>query len=168
MHGSGSVSSISRRDGTFSMESPLIDVDEVLAVLAALVPADPSATGMSALAGEEPGGLTFGHVTARIKVDRGQALGYDVSRLDGAVEIKGTMLTARPLAFDLYGGRYESTLELDLATNRIALVHDARSPGPASANSWSCSAMPARPREAWGSPCGCVARARTFSRPHGT
>ena len=125
MHGSGSVSSISRRDGTFSMESPLVDVDEVLAVLAALAPADPSATGMSALAGEEPGGLTFGHVTARIKVDRGQALGYDVSKLDGAVEIKGTMLTARPLAFDLYGGRYESTLELDLATNRIALVHDA-------------------------------------------
>ncbi len=34
-------------------------------------------------------------------------------------------LTARPLAFDLYGGRYESTLELDLATNRIALAHDA-------------------------------------------
>ena len=125
MHGSGSVSSISRRDGTFSMESPLVDVDEVLAVLAALAPADPSATGMSALAGEEPDGLTFGHVTARIKVDRGQALGYDVSKLDGAVDIKGTMLTARPLAFDLYGGRYESTLELDLATNRIALVHDA-------------------------------------------
>ena len=84
---------------------------------------------MSALAGEEPGGMTFGHVTGRIKVDRGQALGYDVSRLDGAVEIKGTTLTARPLAFDLYGGRYESTLELDLATNRIALVHDARLTG---------------------------------------
>ena len=125
LQGSGSVTSISRRDGTFSLESPLVDVDEVLAVLAALVPADPSATGMSALAGEQPDGLTFGHVTGHIKVDRGQALGYDVSKLDGAIDIKGTVLTARPLAFDLYGGRYESTLELDLATNRIALVHDA-------------------------------------------
>jgi uncharacterized protein involved in outer membrane biogenesis len=125
MHGTGTVTSVSRRDGTFSMQSPLIDVDEVLAVLAALVPADPAATGMSALAGEEASGMTFGHVTGRIKVERGQALGYDVSRLEGGVEIKGTMLTARPLAFDLYGGRYESTLELDLATNRIALSHDA-------------------------------------------
>ena len=125
LQGSGSITSISRRDGNLSFASPLIDVDEVLAVLAALVPADLSATGMSALAGEEPEGMTFGHVTARLSVERGQALGYDVSKLDGAIDLKGTMLTARPLAFDLYGGRYESTLELDLATNRIALVHDA-------------------------------------------
>ena len=125
LQGSGSITSISRRDGSFSFASPLIDVDEVLAVLAALVPTDPSATGMSALAGEEPEGMTFGHVTARLSVERGQALGYDVSKLEGAIDLKGTMLIARPLAFDLYGGRYESTLELDLATNRIALVHDA-------------------------------------------
>jgi len=125
LQGSGSITSISRRDGSFTFASPLIDVDEVLAVLAALVPADPSATGMSALAGEEPEGLTFGHVTARLNVERGQALGYDVSKLEGAIDLKGAVLTARPLAFDLYGGRYESTLELDLATNRIALVHDA-------------------------------------------
>jgi hypothetical protein len=125
LQGSGTVTSISRRDGTFTLESPLVDVDEVLAVLAALVPADPSATGMSALSGEQPDGLTFGHVTGHLKVDRGQALGYDVSKIDGAIDIKGTVLTARPLAFDLYGGRYESTLELDLATNRISLVHDA-------------------------------------------
>jgi hypothetical protein len=125
LQGSGSITSISRRDGTFSFASPLIDVDEMLAVLAALVPADPSATGMSALAGEEPEGMTFGHVTARLSVDRGQALGYEVSKLAGAIDLKGTTLTARPLAFDLYGGRYESTLELDLATNRIALAHDA-------------------------------------------
>ena len=125
MNGSGTVTSIQRRDGTFSMQSPLVDVDEVLAVLAALVPADPSATGMSALAGEDAEGLTFGHVTGSLKVDRGRALGYDVSALDAAIDLKGTVLTARPLAFDLYGGRYESTLELDLATNRTGLVHDA-------------------------------------------
>ena len=125
LQGSGSITSITRRDGTFSLTSPLIDVDEVLAVLAALVPADPSATGMSALAGEEPEGMTFGHVTARLTVERGQALGYDVSKLEGAIDLKGTLLTARPLAFNLYGGRYESTLELNLATNRIAIVHEA-------------------------------------------
>lgn len=125
LHATGSVTSISRRDGTFVVTSPLINVDEVLAVLAALVPEDLSSTGMSSLSGELPEGLTFGHVTARLAVERGQALGYDVSKLDAAIELNGTRLTARPMTFDLYGGRYESTLEIDLATNYIMLAHDA-------------------------------------------
>ena len=75
LNGSGTVTSIQRRDGTFSMQSPLIDVDEVLAVLAALVPADPSATGMSALAGEDAERPHLRPRHGTLKVDRGQRAG---------------------------------------------------------------------------------------------
>ena len=41
----GKLTSIERIDGAFDVSSPLVDVDEVLAVLAALFPPDPSARG---------------------------------------------------------------------------------------------------------------------------
>ncbi len=125
----GKLTSIERVDGAFDLTSPLVDVDEVLAVLAALIPPDPSARGTSGLANAEPEGFQFGHITATAAVEKARALGYEVSKLTGNLDLQGTMLKADKLAFDLYGGHYDSTLALDLASNKTTLDHRGRLAG---------------------------------------
>jgi AsmA protein len=109
--------------------SPLVDVDEVLAVLAALIPPDPSARGTSGLANADPQGFQFGHITATAAVEKARALGYQISKLTANLDLQGTILKADKLAFDLYGGHYESTLALDLASNKTTLDHRGRLAG---------------------------------------
>ncbi len=125
----GRLTSIERVDGAFDVTSPLVDVDEVLAVLTALIPPDPSARGTSGLANADPEGFQFGHITATAAVEQARALGYQISKLTAALDLQGTILKADKLAFDLYGGHYESTLALDLAANKTTLDHRARLAG---------------------------------------
>jgi hypothetical protein len=112
LEGSGTVTSLARRDGTFALTSPLVDADEVLAILKALTPAGPHAAAPP-----------VGHVRARVRADGARALGYEAARLDTELELRGPTLLARPLTFEFYGGRYDSTLDLDLATSTI--THEA-------------------------------------------
>jgi len=125
----GRLTSIERVDGAFDVSSPLVDVDEVLAVLAALIPPDQTARGTSGLASADPEGFQFGHITATAAVDKARALGYQLSKLTASLDLQGTILKADNLAFDLYGGHYESTLALDLTSNRTTLDHHARLAG---------------------------------------
>jgi uncharacterized protein involved in outer membrane biogenesis len=125
----GKLTSIDRVDGNFDVTSPLVDVDEVLAVLAALIPPDVSARGTSGLAGADPAGFQFGHITATTAIEKARALGYEVSKLTGSVDLQGTILKADKLACDLYGGHYDSTLTLDLASNKTTLDHQGRLAG---------------------------------------
>jgi uncharacterized protein involved in outer membrane biogenesis len=106
-----------------------VDVDEVLAVLAALIPPDQTARGTSGLANADADGFQFGHITATAAVEKARALGYQISKLTASLDLQGTMLKADKLAFDLYGGHYESTLALDLASNKTTLDHRARLAG---------------------------------------
>ena len=125
----GKLTSIERIDGAFDVSSPLVDVDEVLAVLAALFPPDSSARGTAGLANAEPDGFQIGHITATAAVDKASALGYQISKLTTALDLQGTMLKADKLSFDLYGGHYDSTLALDLASNKTTLDHRGRLAG---------------------------------------
>jgi hypothetical protein len=126
LNAKGTLTSIEKVDGNFDVTSPLVDVDEVLAVLAALVPPDPSARGTSGLGIAEPEGFAFGHLTANAAVEKARALGYQIAKLTTALDLQGTTLKADKLAFDMYGGHYESTLVLDLAANKTTLDHHAR------------------------------------------
>jgi uncharacterized protein involved in outer membrane biogenesis len=122
----GALTSIERVDGTFDVSSPFVNADEVLAILAALFPPDPTARGTAGLANADPEGFQVGHITATAVVEKGQALGYEVSKLTAALDLQGTILKADKLAFDLYGGHYDSTLALDLASNKTTLDHHVR------------------------------------------
>jgi hypothetical protein len=125
----GKLTSIERIDGAFDVSSPLVDVDEVLAVLAALFPPDPSARSTAGLANAEPEGFQIGHLTATAAVDKASALGYQISTLTTVLDLQGTILKADKLSFDLYGGHYDSTLALDLASNKTTLEHRGRLAG---------------------------------------
>jgi uncharacterized protein involved in outer membrane biogenesis len=125
----GALTSIERIEGAFDVSSPFVDVDEVLAIMAALFAPDPSARGTSGWANADPEGFQVGHITATAVVEKANALGYQVSKLTTALDLQGTMLKADKLVFDLYGGHYDSTLALDLASNKTTLDHRARLAG---------------------------------------
>jgi uncharacterized protein involved in outer membrane biogenesis len=125
----GKLTSLERVEGAFDVNSPLVDVDEVLAVLAALIPPDPSARGTSGLANADPEGFQFGHITASAAVEKARALGYQISKLTALLDLQGTVLKADKLAFELYGGHYESVLALDLASNKTTIDHRGRLAG---------------------------------------
>ena len=65
-------------------------------------------------------------VVAKAKVDKARALGYP-NRMASttSIDLQGATLTANPLRFELYGGRYDSTLVLDLSSDRTVLDHRA-------------------------------------------
>ena len=128
IEGKGTVTSLQRLDGTFDFTSRLLDVDDVLALLTALVPQASSTHPASPRAGDAPG-FGFGHIVAKAKVDKARALGYQIDGLTTSIDLQGATLTANPLRFELYGGRYDSTLVLDLSADRTVLDHKARLTG---------------------------------------
>jgi uncharacterized protein involved in outer membrane biogenesis len=124
IEGKGTVTSLQRLDGTFDFTSRLLDVEDVLALLTALVPPAPS-THTAHPRDEDAKGFGFGHIVAKVKVDKARALGYQIDGLTTSIDLQGSTLTANPLRFELYGGRYDSTLVLDLSADRTVLDHKA-------------------------------------------
>jgi len=124
IEGKGTVTSLQRLDGTFDFTSKLLDVDDVLALLTALVPQASSSTHSARPPGDARG-FGFGHIVAKAKVDKARALGYQIDGLTTSIDLQGATLTANPLRFELYGGRYDSTLVLDLSADRTGFDHKA-------------------------------------------
>ena len=125
IEGKGTVTSLQRLDGTFDFTSRLLDVDDVLALLTALVPQVSSSTHAASTRAGDARGFGFGHIVAKAKVDKARALGYQIDGLTTSIDLQGATLTANPLRFELYGGRYDSTLVLDLSADRTVLDHKA-------------------------------------------
>ena len=78
-----------------------------------------------ARAPETPGGSGSATSSTKAKVDKARALGYQIDGLTTSIDLQGATLTANPLRFELYGGRYDSTLVLDLSAGRTVLDHTA-------------------------------------------
>ncbi|HEX6210708.1 MAG TPA: AsmA-like C-terminal region-containing protein [Methylomirabilota bacterium] len=118
LEASGVISSLEKREGDFRVTSPMVNLDEVLAVVGAFLPAGngaPAAPGADRSTG-------VGRVTATLEVDKGRALGYEIDNLRTTAVVTGTTIEADPLTFELYGGRYESRLSLTL-NETTALAH---------------------------------------------
>ncbi|HET6317710.1 MAG TPA: AsmA family protein [Chloroflexota bacterium] len=125
IEGKGTVTSLQKLDGTFDLTSKLVDVDDVLALLAALAPQSPSSGRAATPGAGDTKGFGFGHILARASIDKARALGYQIDHLTTSIDLHGTTLAANPLRFELYGGRYDSKLALDLAAHRTVLDHNA-------------------------------------------
>ena len=120
----GELTSVSPVTGNLSIDSPLFNAEEVLALVDALLPAQAPAGAVPA----GGAGPAIGRITAEIAVEKGRALGYEIGNLKATVVLKGTVLRADPLTFDLYGGRYDSSLDLSLG-EATSLSHRAQVAG---------------------------------------
>jgi AsmA protein len=122
IEGKGTVTSLRKRDATFDLDSKMLNAEDVLALLSALVPSSPPTTRPAT---EKADSLGFGHIVIKATIDKARALGYQIDHVVTSLDLQGTEVRANPLRFELFGGRYDSTLSLDLASGRTALNHKA-------------------------------------------
>ncbi len=118
----GLVSSLKARDATLEVTSPLVDVSEVLDLMNAMMPSSSAPTSPASAPATN---LGFGHIVVNAAVEKGTALGYEITHITTKLDLQNTTVTADPLNFDLYGGHYQSALTLDLAGGNIAMAHTA-------------------------------------------
>jgi len=104
-----------RVDATLKASANRLDVDELMALADAFSPG-PSAPGVRAKAGPPA------HIAARISAETVSAGGVEVRQFASDVEVNGDAVTMSPLAFQLFGGRYQGSLSARLGNTLSATL----------------------------------------------
>lgn len=124
LEATGELTRLSPVGGKLTVQSPLFNAEEVLALVDAVMSSS-SAPGAGT---SEGSGVAIGRVTADVSVEKGRALGYEISNLRTTLALTGDKLHAEPLRFELYGGQYDSVLDLSMGSP-TALSHRAKVSG---------------------------------------
>ena len=91
-----------------------LDLDDLLALADAFTPPpEPSRAPSRA----NRGSLVTGRIMAKINARRGRAAGIELTNLAGNLVAQGNRVTLSPAAFELFGGRYEGSLDVDVREN---------------------------------------------------
>lgn len=106
-------------NATLEASANELDLDDLLALADAFTP--PSAPTKS---GARSGTLS-GRITAKLSARRGRAARVELTNLGGTLVAQGNRVTLSPASFELFGGRYEGALELDVREN-LALTLTSR------------------------------------------
>lgn len=94
-----------------------LDLDDLLALADAFTP-PPSPQARSA-------GLPAGRITAKLRAQRGRAARVELANLGGTLHTVGNRVSLSPASFELFGGRYQGALDLDVREN-LALTLTSR------------------------------------------
>lgn len=93
-------------DAKLRVKANKLDVDELLALADAFTP-PPSKTAARR-------SVTPPRIAARISAEKGSAAGIEVQQLAGDLEVVGDRIVLSPLSFQLFGGRYQGSLNANL------------------------------------------------------
>ena len=96
-----------------------LDLDDLLALADAFTP-PPS----PAKSGARSGTLS-GRITAKLSARRGRAARVELTNIAGTLLAVGNRVTLSPASFELFGGRYQGALDLDVREN-LALTLTSR------------------------------------------
>jgi uncharacterized protein involved in outer membrane biogenesis len=103
---SGEFTSIERRTGTFNIEAGMLDLDGLLAFLAAATPA-----GSQGIAARKSGPVPQAaqqpmHVDIAVRAKKGRILGVDLAGLSTTVRMRGGTVGLEDLQVSVFGGRF--------------------------------------------------------------
>jgi len=101
----GTVAFEPRVDADLRIDANRLDVDELLAVAAAFLPA-PGATAAGPPA----------RLKAVVRSGRARAAGIDALQFAGTMTVEGDRVALSPLSFELFGGRYDGSIQARLGT----------------------------------------------------
>jgi uncharacterized protein involved in outer membrane biogenesis len=93
-----------------------LDFDDLMALVDAFTPAQPT---------RRAGALVPGRLEARLSAARGRAAGVELGQLAATLVARGNRVTLSPASFEMFGGRYEGTLEVDLG-ERLSVALTSR------------------------------------------
>jgi len=111
---SGLVQLTPRFDAQLQVKANRVDVDDLLALADAFTPPTPRRTGTTI--------VVPGRLVARISAENARASGVDVRQFATTLVAQGNRVTLSPATFQLFGGRYDGALDVDVGNTLRATV----------------------------------------------
>lgn len=113
----GMVELSPRIDATLEAHASQLDLDDLLAVVEAFSPSKPASS--------QGGGALPARISAKITAGRSTAAGVELGNLTATVVAQNDRITLSPIAFQLFGGRYNGTLDVE-AGDTLAIMLTGR------------------------------------------
>lgn len=111
---SGLVQLTPRVDAQLQVKANRVDVDDLLALADAFTPPAPRRSGTRM--------AVPGRLVARISAENARASGVDIQQFATTLVAQGNRVTLSPATFQLFGGRFQGTLDVDSGETLRATV----------------------------------------------
>lgn len=115
---SGELSSVARRTGTFTVDAQTLDLDGLMAFLAAAMPAGPRSAPSSASRTAPPAGGAPLQLDISVRAPKGRALGAAFTNLETTSRMRGATLAFEGLKLEVFGGRFAGSAGFDGTNGR--------------------------------------------------
>jgi hypothetical protein len=106
LEASGLVQISPRLDAQLLVKAGRVDVDDLVALADAFAPRSPKRTPSAS-------GPLPGRIVARISSETARASGVDMREFSTTLVAQGNRITLSPASFQLFGGRYRGSLDID-------------------------------------------------------
>ncbi len=152
---SGELSSIARRTGTFTMEAQTLDLDGLMAFLAAATPAGARGQASPEAAPAPPAAVVPLQINMAVRARKGSVLGIAFTGLETTSRMTNSALVLDGLKMEVFGGRFAGSAGFDgsgvcrparPARGVLSLSKDATSGAAPSRISTSRPSSPSRAR----------------------
>ena len=110
---SGELSSVARRTGTFTVDADPLDLDGLMAFLAAATPAGFTPTASSAPRPAPPAAGAPLQLDLSVRAPKGRALGAAFTNLETTSRMRGAALALEGLKMEVFGGRFTGSAGFD-------------------------------------------------------
>lgn len=107
----GPVQLTPRLDAQLRVTANRLDVDDLVVLADAFAPRAPRRTGISP--------RLPGRLVARISAETARASGIEMRQFAATLVAQGSRITLSPASFQLFGGRYHGTLDIDSDTTAL-------------------------------------------------
>ena len=113
LQASGELSSVAKRIGTFTVDAPSLDLDGLMAFLAAATPAGARQTPSPEAATAPPAAGVPLHLDIAVRGRQGRALGIAFTNLETTGRMSGGAVSLEALKMEAFGGRFAGSAGFD-------------------------------------------------------
>jgi uncharacterized protein involved in outer membrane biogenesis len=110
---SGELSSVARRTGTFTVEAQTLDLDGLMAFLAAATPAGARESPSPEAPGAPPAAAVPLHLDITVRARQGRALGIAFTTLEATSRMRSGAVALDGLKMEILGGRFAGSAGFD-------------------------------------------------------
>jgi hypothetical protein len=115
IEGVGEITDLAGPVGTLDLKGGALDLDQLIAFASDFAAGSTRSTGGSGLSAPATGANSRPDLTVAITADSATMAGVSMQAVSARARLTGTRLQAEPVAFNLFGGRYDGTLGADFA-----------------------------------------------------
>jgi len=110
---SGELTSVARRTGAFTVEAQTLDLDGLMAFLAAATPAGARQSPSPETRSAPPAAAVPLHLDIAVRARQGRALGLGFTKLSTTSRMRGGAVALDDLSMEMFGGRFAGSAGFD-------------------------------------------------------